>query len=567
MSENKSNFKTIQQYFADAKKFIIPYYQRGYKWGVPNQNGTAKCSVEKLMQDIINAFQSSKFQSSKTEYFLQGVTVSENTEGTILIDGQQRTTTLFLLLHYLRLQKVSEFAPNILEYKVRKKSHEFLKSIFDKKEVMNISEIYEKDDKDSQDIFYFKKALETIHKSLEKVDKPNFTKYLLENVKIIYINILEENAVKSFTMLNGQKAKMTDEELIKAKLLSESSRAEANAENTENTEWEVNELRSKYAREWDKWLYWWNRTDVKDFFGTNNTMGLLLEIYFQKNKSDKKDEQNKEQTYSFNTFASEFIKNKKQAKETFLKIRKLQKHFEDWFNDAEIYNYLGLAFNAGQSTKKEIILWCLGEMKLKTKEEIKKFSVWNLIVSYEKCKDLQTNKDDLQIEAENILGELSGKYVYQNEEGKEGVAKSHAYKQLLRMNVMGIGNKKFEFNTFKTKSLEHISPQTPNDELSIKNQKDIEENSNGLHSIGNLVLLDGSTNSSLSNNPFLQKKNILFQKITQGFLLPHTLIVFSKSFQDKNTIFFNNDNEWNAQNVEDNAEYFINNFKTTYNIK
>lgn len=557
MSENKNNFKTIQQYFADAKKFIIPYYQRGYKWGVPNQNGEAKCSVDKLMLDLINAF-----QSKKTEYFLQGVTVSETTEGTTLIDGQQRTTTLFLLLHYLRLQKVSEFAPNILEYKVRKKSDEFLKSIFDIKEISNISKIYDKDNKDSQDIFYFKKALETIHKSLEKVDKPNFTKYLLENVKIIYINIPQENAIKSFTMLNGQKAKMTEEELIKAKLLSESSRA---GENAENTEWEVNELRSKYAREWDKWLYWWNRKDVKDFFGTNNTMGLLLEIYFEKNKSDK---QNKEQTYSFNTFASEFIKDKKHAKDTFLKIRKLQKHFEDWFNDAEIYNYLGLAFNAGiKSTKKEIILWCLGEMKLKTKEEIKKFSIWNLIISYEECKDLQTNKDDLQTEVKNILGELSGKYVYQNEEGKEGTAKSHAYKQLLRMNVMGIGNKKFEFNTFKTKSLEHISPQTPNDELSIKNQKDIEQNSNGLHSIGNLVLLDGSTNSSLSNNPFLQKKNILFQKITQGFLLPHTLIVFSKSFQDKNTIFFNNDNEWNAQNVKDNAEYFINNFKTTYNIK
>ena len=41
-------------------------------------------------------------------------------------------------------------------------------------------------------------------------------------------------------------------------------------------------LRNKYAREWDKWLYWWNKEDVRDFFNINTPMGLLLDYMSRK---------------------------------------------------------------------------------------------------------------------------------------------------------------------------------------------------------------------------------------------------------------------------------------------
>lgn len=548
MSKNKNNFKTIQQYFADANKFIIPYYQRGYKWGVPNQNGEAKCSVDKLMLDLINAF-----QSNKSEYFLQGVTVSETTEGTTLIDGQQRTTTLFLLLHYLNkndLLKKNE--QSILDYTIRQNSKIFLSNLIDNKPNEEIK-------KDTQDVFYFEKALKTIKKSLEKVDKPNFTKYLLENVKIIYINIPQENAIKSFTMLNGQKAKMTEEELIKAKLLSESSRA---GENAENTEWEVNELRSKYAREWDKWLYWWNRTDVKDFFGTKNTMGLLLEIYFEKNKSDKKDEKNKEQTYSFNTFASEFIKNKKQAKDTFLKIRKLQKHFEDWFNDAEIYNYLGLVLKTGVD-KSQFILWLLSEYENKETfiTKLKDYAKWHLIGTTHLESLAQVNSihsddkyQDAQSKALDVLNKLSEKNVY-------GIHNDLAGKQLLRRNIEmdNVLKRKFDFSIYSNKSLEHIYPKSwENEEESKLKFEPEDEGKYSVHSIGNLVLLSKNDNSSFSNSDFEHKKSIYFSTnekfVKWSMSLLHTVSIFSQK-------------EWNETSIKNNQAEFLENFEKTYNTK
>lgn len=94
-----------------------------------------------------------------------------------------------------------------------------------------------------------------------------------------------------------------------------------------------NALRSKYAREWDKWLYWWNRKDVKDFFNVNKPMGLLLEYYFKKESGSKNEFSYK----SFNQLISDG--NKTSAKEVFKGLRDLQKEFEDVFNAPTSYNY------------------------------------------------------------------------------------------------------------------------------------------------------------------------------------------------------------------------------------
>lgn len=124
----------------------------------------------------------------------------------------------------------------------------------------------------------------------------------LNKISLLYIVIDRTKAVRTFTMMNGQKAIMHDEELIKAEMLHivslpEEIKGLPKMRSVEDTyavlqeiisvEWETNALRSKYAREWDKWLYWWNRKDVKDFFNVNKPMGLLLEYYFKKESGSK----------------------------------------------------------------------------------------------------------------------------------------------------------------------------------------------------------------------------------------------------------------------------------------
>ena len=86
---------TLQEYLNKGKVFVVPEYQRGYIWG-KNRKGE-KNSVENILQNLQQHYKS----KSKTEIFLQGVTVTETEKEIVLIDGQQRTTFLYLLLKTL----------------------------------------------------------------------------------------------------------------------------------------------------------------------------------------------------------------------------------------------------------------------------------------------------------------------------------------------------------------------------------------------------------------------------------------------------------------------------------
>ena len=111
---------TLQEYLSKGKTFVIPDYQRGYIWG---QEGRSKTNaVEYLMKDLIQRYNNRS--ENRSEVFLQGVTVTENEDEIILIDGQQRTTFLYLLLKWLGYSEKFD-----IMYKVREASSKFLKEL------------------------------------------------------------------------------------------------------------------------------------------------------------------------------------------------------------------------------------------------------------------------------------------------------------------------------------------------------------------------------------------------------------------------------------------------------
>ena len=71
--------------------FVIPDYQRGYKWSV-KVNTEKESSLEYFIQSLKKAY-----KDKLEEYFIEAVTVVEENSEIILVDGQQRTTSLFLL--------------------------------------------------------------------------------------------------------------------------------------------------------------------------------------------------------------------------------------------------------------------------------------------------------------------------------------------------------------------------------------------------------------------------------------------------------------------------------------
>lgn len=93
MAQMKTEEKSVMEYLSKGK-FIIPMYQRHYTWGED------ECS--QLWQDIVEFFNDSDKQKDD-KYFLGSiVTYTENDKKEQnIIDGQQRTTTLMLLIKAL----------------------------------------------------------------------------------------------------------------------------------------------------------------------------------------------------------------------------------------------------------------------------------------------------------------------------------------------------------------------------------------------------------------------------------------------------------------------------------
>ena len=83
--------------------FVIPEYQRAYSWTTEN--------CDKLWQDILDYSEA----DSNESYFFGTVIVNcqDNDTRLVLIDGQQRTTTFYLLFKAL-LMKVNERIPKVL---------------------------------------------------------------------------------------------------------------------------------------------------------------------------------------------------------------------------------------------------------------------------------------------------------------------------------------------------------------------------------------------------------------------------------------------------------------------
>ena len=591
-----TRFKTLKEYLypdTGQKMFVIPNYQRGYKWSV--KIAEEQTSVEYLLDNLKSAYTS----KCEQQFFLQGVTVVEEGEKIILIDGQQRTTTLYLLLWCLGIENITGKREIDLDYSIRTQSKLFLKNLKDP------TFDFKNEDSENkyQDIFYFKQAIEQINNLLsENLDKKEFTKFILNKISLLYIVVDRDKAVRTFTMMNGQKARMHDEELVKAEMLHIVSQSTElhdlpslkTLEDTfpilkevASTEWETNALRSKYAREWDKWLYWWNQDEVKDFFNTHKPMGLLLEYYY-KNKET-------ENVFSFRNFKRLLPDNdEKRTKEVFKELRDLQKKIEDIYNDPHSFNYLKCALigsNGDDDDKFNIIMHYIRNKR--NTEALKSYAKWRLLgATHIEVTEKFTNDPTAEghkVENKKKRSERAHKMI-------ENLTKSHVYnvyddtlcKQLLRLNVEEYNKLnngrgvKFDFSIWKNKSLEHIYPKSrfyhidlteDGQEIYVRgdgeyinkekaaellNSKEVFSDSSKYseHCIGNLVLLYGRNNSEFGNLPFDEKKKRFFnnERSFESRNLLHTISSFANS-------------TWKPADIEESAEKIIRILSNNYNIE
>lgn len=122
------------------ENFFVPRYQRGYRWG--------KQEITELLDDILQYYRATQDRENRVSkfYCLQPVVVKRKQwltkngkiEGWELIDGQQRLTTILLILNYLEdVRKLLGEDLNI--YTIDFETRENCKVFFEKKRLQNIN--------------------------------------------------------------------------------------------------------------------------------------------------------------------------------------------------------------------------------------------------------------------------------------------------------------------------------------------------------------------------------------------------------------------------------------------
>ncbi len=99
MKEIRGEAKTIRQLLGGTK-YALDYYQREYKWQTKQVTELLEDLADKFLDDFKESDERSAI-ASYGHYFLGSIIVSHKNNQNYIIDGQQRLTTLTLLLVHL----------------------------------------------------------------------------------------------------------------------------------------------------------------------------------------------------------------------------------------------------------------------------------------------------------------------------------------------------------------------------------------------------------------------------------------------------------------------------------
>lgn len=180
-------------------KFFIPDYQRGYRWGASE--------VQHLLDDVR--------ESSGSNYYLQPVVVKRIApDRWELVDGQQRLTTLYLILQFISKKYLpAARAGYSLEYETRPNSAVYLEILDPALADNNI------------DFFHIFSAYQVIEHWFESQSNPlqaaiDFYTSTTKFLRVIWYEAADDvDAKELFRRLNVGRIPLTDAELVKALVL------------------------------------------------------------------------------------------------------------------------------------------------------------------------------------------------------------------------------------------------------------------------------------------------------------------------------------------------------------
>lgn len=338
-----------------VEHFLIPSYQRGYRW--------TELHVKALLEDIDDFLKSQAVAGAiRASYCLQPIVVvaRQDDEGKQLweiVDGQQRLTTLFIILKRLGKPCFQLF------FEKRPDSNKFLSDL--SSSTLN---------HDTPDFHFMSEAWCCIDKWFkEKEDRDiayadDFATTLLKLVQVIWYEVQlktttpieqESEKIDIFNRLNIGKIPLEDAELVRALLM---SKVEGDSEH------EKLMRQAEFSNEWYEIEHWLQQPEQWRFL-TGKNYANHIQLIFELQAHNK----NSENYNTYKWFEQE-LRNSPDAQnrafELWKQTKEIFSRFRYWFSHRTIYHYAGFLLVSGELKLNDLL--SLSEMDKKAfKKDLK----------------------------------------------------------------------------------------------------------------------------------------------------------------------------------------------------
>lgn len=328
MSEHNFCPRAVSDFLTAKYVFEIPSFQRGYRW-------TSK-QVKDLLNDIYR-FANDK-SADKTIYYLQPLVVRGADHVWQVLDGQQRLTTLKLILDAHKGFLSDEIRKSINDYEIKYLSRPNL-------DFANASPT------DNMDSYYVAKARRAIDewKSEHRSDFKGMTKFAnvlfgiddVKEIKFIWYEVEGEDssdagAIAIFNRLNRGKLKLTPSELIKALLIISADEAGVNSDFQTVLSMEWNEIERQFMRD--------------DFFSFinagNQEYDTRTDLLFN-HVTISNGAQEKDADFAYRWFQDKYDNNESVLDIWENDVKAAYDMIMQWYSDPEMYNCIGFLSQYG----------------------------------------------------------------------------------------------------------------------------------------------------------------------------------------------------------------------------
>ncbi|MEI9898139.1 MAG: DUF262 domain-containing protein [Chthoniobacter sp.] len=513
--------------------YRIADYQRGYRW-TPQQ-------VTQLLEDLWEFLQESGSRSKDAFYCLQPLVIKPDGKRIEVVDGQQRLTTILLILNFFNQRRVEEEREELysITFETRTGFDQFLAKPSEEEAGRNV------------DFFHLYGAMQAIRDwfKTRRTYVNDIESALLNRTKVIWFRLADgDHPVDAFTRLNAGKIPLSNDELIRALFLRRSQPDDGEAEATQfriANEWDLIE------KELQRDPFWYFLSNEKG--ATQNRIGFLFKLLAQAEGIPPEVEHDTYAIfYAFNRRLKEGAKPEKE----WLRVKEEFMRLEEWFEDRALYHIVGYLVNEGVT---------LGELRKLAQQGTKsEFDQQLRRRVFEEVIDGDIPERPSPEEVRARVSERLANLEYDSSQRSRQEIRSI----LLLFNVATLlqserSNMRFQFDSFKNQewNIEHVrsiasepprshserqawlklclgylaaqkakprlrteiegvlalAKQQASDVLFLPIYKEVlehfgeSEDSETVHGIANLALLDEGTNKSYKNAPFAVKRQRLLE--------------------------------------------------------